>query len=75
MTCGSIANGILTLVSTDDLAQLSKYGPKFELYSPGFQPLSPENAAKSILAAIERSSLAGGYSGSFLSHNGTKRWM
>ncbi|BCS28603.1 uncharacterized protein APUU_70173A [Aspergillus puulaauensis] len=62
-------------VSSDDLAQLAKYGPKFELYSPGFQPMSPGDAAKSVLAAIERSSLAGGYSGSFLSHNGTKRWM
>lgn len=62
-------------MSGDDLAQLAKYGPKFELYSPGFKPSSPEAAAKSVLAAIERSSLAGGYSGSFLSHNGTKRWM
>ncbi|KAJ5362428.1 hypothetical protein N7541_003272 [Penicillium brevicompactum] len=64
-----------TTLTSDDMAQLEKYGPKFEQYAPGYKPMSPEEAAKNVLAAIHRSSLAGGYSGSFLSHNGTKRWM
>lgn len=62
-------------VDPDDLARLAKYAPRFEQYSPGFQASTPDAAAASLLAAIERSSLEGGYSGSFLSHNGTKRWM
>ncbi|KAJ5116672.1 hypothetical protein N7456_001020 [Penicillium angulare] len=64
-----------TSLSSDDITRLEKYGPKFESYSPGFKAMAPEEAARSVMAAIERSSLAEGYSGSFLSHNGTKRWM
>lgn len=65
----------VVLASSSDMALMEKYGSKFEQYAPGFRPMPVDEAAILVLAAIERSSLAGGYSGSFLSFNGTKRWM
>ncbi|KAJ9132552.1 NAD(P)-binding protein [Pleurostoma richardsiae] len=61
--------------SDDDLARLQGINAKFEKYAPSFRAQQPTAAASSVLAAISRSSLAGGSGGSFLSHNGTKRWM
>lgn len=37
--------------------------------------MDPVVSAQRCLAAIDRSSLEEGYGGSFLSHNGTRRWM
>lgn len=58
-----------------DLARLEKIAATFEKYAPGFQASTPEESAKSVLAAIERSPLDEGYGSLFLSHNGTKSWM
>lgn len=70
-----LRDNISTLASKEDMALMEKYGSKFQQYAPGFRPVPVDEAAKHVLAAIERSSLADGYSGSFLSFNGTKRWM
>ncbi|KAK7430946.1 hypothetical protein QQZ08_002475 [Neonectria magnoliae] len=62
-------------LSSDDLALLEKINAKFDRYAPGFKLSSPSESAASCLAAINRSSIEGGHGGSFLSHNGTKRWL
>ncbi|KAM0263343.1 hypothetical protein ACHAQJ_001199 [Trichoderma viride] len=64
-----------TTLSSDDLARLQEINVKFEEYAPGFKAADPITAAESCLAAIARSSLEQGYGGSFLSHNGTRKWM
>ncbi|KAK5169680.1 uncharacterized protein LTR77_005658 [Saxophila tyrrhenica] len=62
-------------LSEGDLLRFQNITARFEKYAPGFKATSPTDAAQKCLAAIERSSLQGGSGGSFLSHNGTKRWM
>ncbi|KAJ5415112.1 NAD(P)-binding protein [Penicillium sp. CMV-2018d] len=58
-----------------DLARIKSIETKFEKYAGGNYVASPpEASARSVLAAISRQSLAGGFGGSFYSHNGTKRW-
>jgi len=68
-------NCSLVIVSSDDLARLQAINLKFESYAPGFTASEPKASAESCLLAINRSSLEEGYGGSFLSHNGTRRWM
>ena len=70
---GRMAN--LEVASDNDLSLLKAINAKFEKYAPGFQAMQPAVAARSCLAAIDRSTLELGLGGSFLSHNGTKRWM
>lgn len=62
-------------VSDGDLEKLMAALARFEAYAPGARPVAPAVAAEKCLAAVERSSLEGGFGGSFLSHNGTKRWL
>ena len=62
-------------VSDENLGRLKDVNVRFERYAPGFRAMEPAVAAEKSLAAIERSSLEKGFRGSFLSHNGTKRWM
>ena len=63
-------------MAKEDLERLQDLMVKFQAYAaPGFKPKLPEEVAVACLAAIERSSLAAGSGGSFLSHNGTKRWI
>ncbi|KPM42974.1 hypothetical protein AK830_g3545 [Neonectria ditissima] len=59
----------------EDILLLRDINAKFDLYAPGFEPSGPLESAESCLAAIGRSSIEGGHGGSFLSHNGTRRWM
>ncbi|KAL6824623.1 hypothetical protein J3E69DRAFT_381500 [Trichoderma sp. SZMC 28015] len=68
------AEGDATL-SSDDSLRLQAIMAKFNDYAPGFKSMDPVTAAESSLAAVARSSLETGHGGSFLSHNGTKRWM
>ncbi|PYI17217.1 NAD(P)-binding protein [Aspergillus japonicus CBS 114.51] len=57
------------------LSRVKGIEAKFEAYiGAKVVPMRPEDAAKSVLAAVDRQSLAGGFGGSFWSHNGTKRW-
>jgi hypothetical protein len=63
-------------VSEEDSKRLETVIAKFTAYAaPDFGPRKPDEAAESVLKAIERSSLEAGYGGSFLSYNGTRRWM
>ncbi|KAK7704791.1 hypothetical protein SLS57_010322 [Botryosphaeria dothidea] len=64
----------ITLPS-DDLARQERINARVSKYAPGFQASDPVPAADNCLTAIERSTLKGGFGGSFLSHNGTKKWM
>lgn len=61
--------------SEEDAARLQDVTAKFQGYAADFEAATPEKAAKRCLVAIERTSLEGGYGGSFLSHNGTKKWL
>lgn len=63
------------IVSSDDSLRLQAIMAKFNDYAPGFKAMDPVTAAESSLAAVARSSLETGHGGSFLSHNGAKRWM
>lgn len=64
------------IVSREELEGLETMGQLFTEYAPNFKGAStPDESASSVLAAVHRSSLDGGYGGTFLSHNGTKRWM
>ncbi|PYH75558.1 NAD(P)-binding protein [Aspergillus uvarum CBS 121591] len=57
------------------LSRVKGIEAKFEAYvGARVVPMRPEDAAESVLAAVDRQSLAGGFGGSFWSHNGTKRW-
>ncbi|KAK4061451.1 hypothetical protein Trihar35433_9778 [Trichoderma harzianum] len=68
------AEGDATL-SSDDTLRLQAIMAKFNGYAPGFKAMDPVTAAESSLAAVARSTLETGHGGSFLSHNGTKRWV
>ncbi|KKP02342.1 hypothetical protein THAR02_05542 [Trichoderma harzianum] len=68
------AEGDATL-SSDDSLRLQAILAKFNDYAPGFKAMDPVTAAESSLAAVARSTIETGHGGSFLSHNGTKRWM
>ncbi|KAK8097755.1 uncharacterized protein PG998_013241 [Apiospora kogelbergensis] len=60
----------------ENLARLAKIAALFqEKGVVGGPPMDPMVAARRSLAAIDRLSLEGGYGGSLLSHNGTRRWM
>ncbi|KAL2413153.1 Short chain dehydrogenase virK [Exophiala dermatitidis] len=60
----------------DLLTRMQDIYSKMSAYSSSLQPPSaPEDAARKVLDAIERSSLESGSSGSFLSHNGTKKFL
>ena len=49
---------------------------KLDKYTGGnLKMMTPSESATKVLAYIESSSLQRGYSGSFRSHNGTRRWM
>lgn len=66
----------IILASEENLARLAKIGAMFQKKGVvGAPPTDPMVSAKRCLEAIKRSSLEGGYGGSFLSHNGTRRWM
>ncbi|PYI27963.1 NAD(P)-binding protein [Aspergillus indologenus CBS 114.80] len=57
------------------LSRVKGIEAKFEAYiGAKVVAMRPEDAARSVLAAVDRQSLAGGFGGSFWSHNGTKRW-
>ncbi|KAB2573318.1 Fluoren-9-ol dehydrogenase [Lasiodiplodia theobromae] len=67
--------GRTVTLPSEDAERQQRIGAKMEKYAPGFAAADPLSAAERCLAAIERSTLSGGYSGSFLSHNGTRKWM
>ncbi|KAK8121234.1 hypothetical protein PG999_005354 [Apiospora kogelbergensis] len=68
--------GQLSLATEENLARLAKIAALFqEKGVVGGPPMDPMVAARRSLAAIDRFSLEGGYGGSLLSHNGTRRWM
>jgi hypothetical protein len=49
---------------------------KFRKYAPHFTGESePESAIKDVISVIEKSSVAAGDGGSFVSHFGTKQWL
>lgn len=68
-------NSCWGIVSDEDTAKLMAALGRFEAYAPGARRRAPEIAAKDCLAAVDRYSLEGGFGGSFISHNGTKRWL
>ncbi|KAL2827748.1 NAD(P)-binding protein [Aspergillus cavernicola] len=58
-----------------DLTRLQGILAKFQENADGkYVASAPEDGARNVLAAIDRQSLAGGFGGSFLSHNGTTKW-
>ena len=49
---------------------------KFLEYAPHFKgPISPQESVEKVLAVIEKSSVANGDGGSFVSHFGNKQWI
>jgi hypothetical protein len=63
-------------VSAEDRARLERMIAVFQKYDgPIMANKLPAEAAKGVLALVQRSSLENGYGGSFLSHNGTQRWL
>lgn len=49
---------------------------KFKQYAPHFEgEAQPESAARDVLSVIEKSSLANGDGGAYISHLGTKQWL
>ncbi|KAF4541558.1 uncharacterized protein LTHEOB_8553 [Lasiodiplodia theobromae] len=67
--------GRTVTLPSEDLERQRMIGAKMEKYAPGFTAADPLSAAERCLTAIERSTLDDGYSGSFQSHNGTRKWM
>ncbi|RAH67253.1 NAD(P)-binding protein [Aspergillus aculeatinus CBS 121060] len=69
------ADGHSSTVPEPILSRVKGIEAKFEAYvGVKVVPMRPEVAARSVLAAVDRQTLAGGFGGSFWSHNGTKRW-
>ncbi|KAI3201025.1 hypothetical protein DTO027I6_6128 [Penicillium roqueforti] len=67
--------GDMPELSQENINRLQGILAKFHKNTDGkYAAAAPEDAAKSVLAAIARQSLADGFGGSFLSHNGTKKW-
>ncbi|KAK8852252.1 NAD(P)-binding protein [Apiospora arundinis] len=60
----------------ENMALLGKVGAVFQKHGISMPPpVDSMKSAKQCLAAIDRSSLETGYGGSFLSFNGTKKWL
>ncbi|KAH8172646.1 short chain dehydrogenase domain-containing protein [Sarocladium implicatum] len=69
-------DAFMASLSEHDVARLQDMNAKLGTYAaPDFRPMTPRESALACLSAINRSSLAAGFNGSFLSYNGTKRWM
>ncbi|SPO07104.1 related to protoporphyrinogen oxidase [Cephalotrichum gorgonifer] len=69
-------DGETSPLSGEDVVRLEAITAKSLKYAaPDFRAVQPEEGAQRCLAAIDRSSLEGGFGGTLLSYNGTKRWM
>ena len=57
-------------------AKMAAAVEKLDRYTGGnLKMMTPAESAAKVLGYVEGASLDGGYSGSFRSHNGTRRWM
>jgi hypothetical protein len=64
------------LVSEENMQKLMVQGSKFAAYAPHFKAAdSPADSAKAVLEVLEKSSLANGDGGAFVSHFGNKQWL
>lgn len=60
----------------EDAEKVAVLVKKFVEYAPHFQrPLTPEESVSAVLSVLEKSSLANGDGGAFISHLGTKQWL
>lgn len=58
------------------MQKLGKLFQKFQTYAPDFKgPAKAEDAIRDVLATIRRASIADGFGGAFVSHNGDKQWL
>ncbi|KAK4060850.1 transcriptional regulator family: Fungal Specific TF [Trichoderma aggressivum f. europaeum] len=73
---GVVDTGHTDNLTPDQLQSLTKTGLKFAAYAPHFKgPISPEESVRHVLSVIDKSSVAGGNGGSFVSHFGNKQWI
>ncbi|KAH7303481.1 hypothetical protein B0I35DRAFT_485171 [Stachybotrys elegans] len=72
---GEISRDTPPTFNDEQMAKVMKIVSVFRGYAPNYESYDPPTAAKNVMAAIDRSSLEAGFGGSFLSHNGTKKWM
>jgi hypothetical protein len=65
-----------TTVSEEERKKLMTMAGKFAAYAPHFTGGSkPEDAVNDMLKVVEKSSLANGDVGAYLSHLGNKQWL
>lgn len=63
-------------VPPEHQAGLQKMAGAFAQYAPDFKgPATPESSVKDVLSVINKSSVANGDGGSFVSHFGNKQWL
>ncbi|KEF51701.1 uncharacterized protein A1O9_12336 [Exophiala aquamarina CBS 119918] len=63
-------------LSEKELQSTLELAGKFKRYAPHFEgPATPEASVKAIISVFEKSSIAKGDSGAFISHLGTKQWL
>ncbi|KAL6802611.1 NAD(P)-binding protein [Trichoderma sp. SZMC 28013] len=73
---GVVDTGHTDNLTPDQLQSLAKTGLKFAAYAPHFKgPISPEESVRHVLSVIDKSSVADGNGGSFVSHFGNKQWI
>jgi hypothetical protein len=64
------------IVPEEEQQKLMTMAGKFAAYAPHFQGGSkPEDAVRDVLKVVEKSSLANGDGGAYLSHLGNKQWL
>jgi hypothetical protein len=65
-----------TIVPEEEQQKLMTMAGKFAAYAPHFTGGSkPEDAVSDVLKVVEKSSLANGDGGAYLSHLGNKQWL
>ncbi|KAK2760404.1 hypothetical protein FQN54_002474 [Arachnomyces sp. PD_36] len=74
--CPGLVDTAQRELSQKELQGIQEMAKLFAEYAPDFKgAFTADESAYNVLEAISRSSLKGGHGGTFLSHNGTRRWM
>ena len=60
----------------EDMKAFQDMAGRFAAYAPDFKgPIMPEDSISYMLKLFEKSSIANGNGGTFVSHLGTKQWL
>ena len=63
-------------MTEDQIKNAIALGRKLARYAPHFTGrVTPAESVKDMMAVINKATLEGGYSGSFISHLGNKQWL